>query len=183
MPRLPLIHQRRMLHEGTRFPVEELELEFSNGVRRTYERVPGSGRGAVLVVPMLDDNTVLLLREYAAGLHAYELGLPKGRMEPGESPLEGADRELKEEAGYGAHRLRLIGKLSLAPTYMAHQINVVLAQDLYPESLPGDEPEPPEVVPWHLDKLHELVQRTDCTEGRSLAALFMAREMLRFGLL
>ncbi len=183
MPKLPVIHQRRMLHEGTRFPVEELELEFSNGVRRTYERVPGSGRGAVLVVPMLDDNTVLLLREYAAGLHVYELGLPKGRLDAGESALEGANRELKEEAGYGANRLRLLGKLSLAPSYMAHQISVVLAQDLYPERLPGDEPELPEVVPWKLDRLHELVQREDCTEGRSLAALFMARELLRHGLL
>ncbi len=183
MPTLPVIHKRRMLHEGTRFPVEELELEFSNGEKRTYERVPGSGRGAVLIVPMLDAHTVLLLREYAAGLHAFEIGLPKGRMEPGESPLEGANRELKEEAGYGAHRLRLIGKLSLAPTYMAHQISVVLAQDLYPERLPGDEPEVPEVVPWRLDALHELVQRPDCTEGRSLAALFMARELLSHGVL
>ena len=63
MPRLPVIHQRRMLHEGTRFPVEELELEFSNGVRRTYERVPGSGRGAVLVVPRDQSQRV---REAAA---------------------------------------------------------------------------------------------------------------------
>ncbi len=183
MPTLPVIHKRRMLDEGTRFPVEELELEFSNGQRRTYERVPGSGRGAVIVVPMLDDNTVILLREYAAGLHAFEIGLPKGRLEPDETPLEGANRELKEEAGYGARRLRLIGELSLAPTYMAHRISVVLAQDLYPERLPGDEPEPPEVVPWRLDALHELVQRRDCSEGRSLAALFMARELLAHGVL
>ena len=45
----------------------------------------------------------------------------------------------------------------------------MLAEDLYPERLPGDEPEELEVVPWKLDALHELVLREDCSEGRSLA--------------
>ncbi|HQX25563.1 MAG TPA: NUDIX domain-containing protein, partial [Pseudomonadota bacterium] len=116
-------------------------------------------------------------------LHTYELGLPKGRLERGEDLLEGANRELKEEVGYGARRLRIVGKLSLAPTYMSHQTHVILAQDLYPERLMGDEPEELEVVPWRLDELHTLVQRDDCTEGRSIAALFMTRELLRSGVL
>jgi ADP-ribose diphosphatase len=183
MSKLPVIHATRLLGEGSRFPVEQIDLEFSNGVRRTFERMPGSGRGAVVVVPMRDEHTVLLVREYAAGLHTYELGLPKGRLERGEDLLEGANRELKEEVGYGARRLRIVGKLSLAPTYMSHQTHVILAQDLYPERLAGDEPEELEVVPWRLDELHTLVQRDDCTEGRSIAALFMTRELLRSGAL
>jgi ADP-ribose diphosphatase len=121
---------------------------------------------------------VLLIREYVCGLHAYELGLPKGRLERGEDVLEGANRELKEEVGVGARRLSILRTLSLAPTYMAHVTHVVLAEDLYPEKLEGDEPEELEVVPWRLDQLHELVQREDVTEGRSIAALFMAREVL-----
>lgn len=181
MSKLPTIHTTRLLNENGRFPVEQLDLEFSNGVRRTYERMRGSGRGAVVIVPLLDDDTVLLIREYAAGLHAYELGLPKGRLERGEDVLEGANRELKEEVGYGARKLRIVGKLSLAPTYMAHQTHVVLAEDLYPERLPGDEPEELEVVPWKLDDLGSLVTREDCTEGRSIAALFIARELKRSG--
>mgnify|MGYP003514973432 FL=1 len=183
MSKLPVIHATRLLGEGSRFPVEQIDLEFSNGVKRTFERMPGSGRGAVVVVPMRDEHTVLLVREYAAGLHTYELGLPKGRLERGEDLLEGANRELKEEVGYGARRLRIVGKLSLAPTYMSHQTHVILAQDLYPERLMGDEPEELEVVPWRLDELHTLVQRDDCTEGRSIAALFMTRELLPSGAL
>ena len=182
MSELPKIHGTRLLNTGGLFPVEELDLEFSNGARRTYERVKGSGRGAVVVVPLIDENTVLLIREYAAGLHAYDLGLPKGRLEKGEDVLEGANRELKEETGYGANRLQRLGKLSLAPTYMAHQTHVVLARDLYPERLQGDEPEELEVVPWKLDDLHSLILRPDCTEGRSIAALFIARELIRNGL-
>jgi ADP-ribose diphosphatase len=58
---------------------------------------------------------------------------------------------------------------------MAH---AVLAQELYPERLQGDEPEELEVVPWKLADLHTLIARNDVTEGRSIAALFMAREYL-----
>ena len=47
------------------------------------------GHGAVMVVPMLDADTVLLVREYAAGMHRYELGLVKGRIDAGETPAAG----------------------------------------------------------------------------------------------
>jgi len=80
--------------------------------------------------------------------------------------------------GYGARKLKILGTLSLSPSYMTHLAHVVLAEDLYPERLQGDEPEELEVVPWRMDKLHELLARDDVTEGRSIAALFMAREYL-----
>ena len=69
--------------------MERLDLEFSNGERRRYERLHGRGHGAVMVVPMLDADTVLLVREYAAGVHRYELGLLKGRIDAGETPGTG----------------------------------------------------------------------------------------------
>ena len=158
--------------------MERLDLEFSNGERRRYERLHGRGHGAVAVVPMLDAQTVLLVREYAAGVHRYELGLVKGRIDAGESPVEAANRELMEEAGYGARELVVLRSLTLAPTYMSHQTHLVLARDLYPQRLPGDEPEQLDVVPWKLDALGELILREDFSEGRSIAALFIAREWL-----
>jgi ADP-ribose diphosphatase len=179
MPRkLPLIHETRLVDAGDRVVLEEIDLEFSNGERRCFERIKGSGRGAVVIVPMLDGDTVLLVREYAAGMHRYELGLPKGRMDRDETPEQAADRELKEEIGYGARRLSVLARLTLAPAYMSHFSHIVLAEDLYEERLEGDEPEELEVVPWPLAKLHELIGREDCSEGRSLASLFMAREVL-----
>jgi ADP-ribose diphosphatase len=179
MAKLPKIHARRELDPGKLFKVERLELEFSNGEKRSYERLRSRGLGAIIVVPMRDDDTVLLVSEYAAGLHHYELGLVKGRLEAGETVLEGAERELKEEAGFGAHDLIELTALSLAPGYMTHTTHVVLARDLYPEKLQGDEPEELEIVPWPLADLLSLVQRPDCTEGRSIAALYIARDYLQ----
>lgn len=179
MAKLPRIKARREHEPGKRFKIERLDLKFSNGVERTYERLRSHGLGAVIVVAMRDDDTVLLVSEYAAGLHHYELGLVKGRLDHGETILEGAQRELKEEIGFGAHDLLELTALSLAPGYMTHVTHVVLARDLYPEKLQGDEPEELEVVPWPINDLHTLVQRPDCTEGRSIAALYIARDYLQ----
>ena len=179
MAKLPIIHARREQDPGKLFKVEKLDLEFSNGEKRIYERLHSHGLGAVIVVAMRDDDTVLLVSEYAAGLHHYELGLVKGRLEPDESVLDGAERELKEEIGFGARHLLELTSLSLAPGYMTHVTHVVLARDLYPEKLQGDEPEELEIVPWPIADLHTLVQRPDCTEGRSIAALYIARDYLQ----
>lgn len=176
--RLPVIHGITE-HEAGPYRMERLDLEFSNGERRRYERLHGRGHGAVAVVPMLDDETVLLVREYAAGVHRYELGLVKGRIDAGETPEQAADRELMEEAGYGARRIDVLRTLTLAPVYMSHLTHVVLARDLYEQRLPGDEPEELEVVPWKLAEIDQLLDREDFSEGRTIAALFLAREWLR----
>jgi len=176
---LPIIHDRRELDGGRMQQVEQVDLEFSNGEQRTYYRMKTRGLGAVIIVPMLDEETVLLAREYAAGLHHYEIGLPKGRLEKGESIIEAAEREMKEEIGYGARDMVELTQLSLAPGYMTHVTHIVLARDLYAEKLEGDEPEELEVVPWPIADLRTLTAREDCTEGRTIAALYIARDYLR----
>ena len=64
---------------------------------------------------------------------------------------------------------------------MSHRTHIILARDLYPERLEGDEPEELEVIPWPMARIGELIGRSDCTEGRTLAALFMAREKMARG--
>jgi ADP-ribose diphosphatase len=182
MPNKPEILKRATVARSRLFRADEIHLRFSNGEERIYEKLCSGGSGAVLIVPLLDKNTVLLVREYAVGLEDYHLSLPKGAMDQGETLLDAANRELREEVGYGARQLRFLKRINLSPSYMEHGINVVLAWDLYPERLPGDEPEPLEVVPYPLDQLAELVMRADVCEGRSIAALFMAREWLQGGL-
>ena len=172
--RLPTIHGITDLGEGR----EELQLEFSNGEHRVYRRQRARGNGAVVIVAVSEPGVVLLTREYACGLHRYELGLPRGRIDDGETPLQAANRELKEEVGSGARRLQVLRTLSLVPSYMDHVTHLVLAHDLYPERLAGDEPEPLEVLPWRLDALDQLMLCDEFSEGRALAALFIAREWL-----
>lgn len=176
--KLPVVLARSKATPGDWMKREQIDLEFSNGARRTYSRLITHGLGSVIIVPMLDKDTVLLAREYACGLNHYELGLPKGRIERDEPVLEAANREMKEEIGYGARNLQEITQFSLAPGYMTHVTHIVLARDLYEEKLEGDEPEDLEVVPWPIADLKSLVEREDCTEGRTVAALYYARDYL-----
>lgn len=174
----PRITARRLVAQSRLFRIEEIDLEFANGSRRTYERVPG-GADSVMIVPMLDPETVLLIREYGAGSERYELGLPKGVVESGEDPLAAANREIQEEIGYGARRLRIVDRVSLVPGYIQHHSLIVLAQDLFPNRLPGDEPEPIEVVPWRLSEVDALLAREDFDEARSIAALLLVMRLLQ----
>lgn len=180
MSKKPTILNRTTIAKSRLFRIESLDIEFSNGEQRNYERLArGNTSGAVLVVPMLDAETVLLIREYSAGVHRYEVGLPKGKIDVGESILEAANRELKEEVGYGARHLHHLSSFSIAPSYLEHTTEIILAQDLYAEKLLGDEPEELEVIPWKLSHINELLLTGECTEARSIAALFMAREYFK----
>ena len=124
------------------FAVEALDLRFSNGEHRTYERMKPSGRDAVMVVPVTEQGDLLLVREYAAGTERYELGFPKGLIDPGETPHQAADRELKEEIGFGCNQLTPLKQVILAPSYFSSKMTLFLGQALYPEKQEGDEPEP-----------------------------------------
>lgn len=178
-PTLPRVLERREVARSRLFRIEELDLEFSNGVRRTYERLPATGHRAVMVVALTAADEVVLIREYMAGFHEYQLTLPKGAADPGESLEAAADRELKEEAGFGARRIETLKELSVAPGHMGFTQTAVLALDLYPQVLPGDEPEPLEVVTWPLADLDALFTRADFNEARAIAALHLAAMRLK----
>ena len=177
--KLPSILNSEIVASSRLFSIESLDLRFSNGETRTFERLPKRGREAVIVCAITENREVVLIREYMAGLHKYELGLPKGRVDLGESLVYAANRELKEEAGFGAKSIVHLRELSLAPGQMGFSIHAMLATDLFLESLPGDEPEPLEVVRWPLDRIDELIFSQEMSEARSIATLMIADVALR----
>jgi len=175
-PKLTNIHT---VAQSRIFNLESMDVEFSNGATRIYERLVSRGNGAVLVVPMLDDETVLMIYEYAGGTERYELGLTKGKIDKGEIPIETAARELKEEIGYGAKKLTFLKTITLAPGYQSSETHIVLAEELYEEKAYGDEPEPLEIVAHKLSDLEKLTYNEDLTEARSILALYMVRDIIR----
>jgi len=177
----PSVLHHRIVAKSKFFTILQLDLRFSNGVCCTFEKLASPTPGvshAVMVVAINQDNKVVLIEEYCAGTENYQLTLPKGLIEHGESVLDAANRELQEEAGFKAHKLEYLTKLSLSPGYMEQFIHVVLAQNLTVSKLQGDEPEPLTVILHDLNNLMDLVNNPNFTEGRALAALFIAREVL-----
>ncbi len=175
----PEILGTEIVAQSRLFKIEQVHLKFSNQVERQYERMKGNNRGAVMVVPVLNNKTLLLGREYAAGTHSYELGFPKGLIDPGEEAHEAANRELQEEIGFGAAKLTHLMELSLAPGYFASKMQIFIAEELFESQLEGDEPEPIELVHWPLDKWQSLLELEDFSESRSVSALFLAQKYLK----
>jgi len=176
---LPKIIAQKQVAKSRLFAIEQVDLTFSNGEQRQYERMLGAGRGAVMIVPMLDVDTLLLVREYCAGTHRYELGFPKGLIDLGETPEQAANRELQEEIFYGTEHLQHISQMMMAPAFFNAKMDVFIATDLFPAKLVGDEPEPLEVVSWSISDYKNLLQQSDFKEARSIAALMLAVDYFR----
>ena len=174
-PKITNIHSVTRSHV---FNVESMDVEFSNGETRVFERLKPGGNGAVLVVPMIDKDTVLMIYEFSAGTERYELGLTKGKIDKGETHIEAASRELKEEIGYGSNKLTFLKTITLAPAYQSGATHIILAEELYQESAEGDEPEPLEIVSRKLSDIEKLTYDDDLTEARSILALYMVREIM-----
>ncbi|AKQ33601.1 ADP compounds hydrolase NudE [Candidatus Coxiella mudrowiae] len=173
MSKKPSIIDKTVIARSRLFEIEELHLRFSNREERYFERIRGRGCGAVMIIPLLDSETILLVREYSMGVNDYVLGFPKGSVEKGEELLLTAERELKEEVGYGSRNMSIIACFSASPGYLDSMMHIILATDLYPEAIHGDEPEPLEVIPWKLSRRNELLVHPEFHEARSVAALFL----------
>lgn len=134
---------------------------------REYIRHPG----AVIMIPLLDDETVLLERQfrYPLGRHFYEL--PAGKIEPGEAPLATAQRELIEECGYEAKSWRHLTTLHPCIGYSDELIELYLARDLVHVGHDRDVGEFLEVVPLKLSEALEWVRTGRITEVKAIVGL------------
>lgn len=178
MPIKPEILKVIKPEKSALFRVEQVDLRFSNGEERRFERLASSSRGAVMVLAIDAEQNIVLIREYATGFDDYVLTLPKGVIDPGEDALQAANRELQEEAGFGANHLNIIRDMSAVPNYMGNSLTLVVAQDLYESHLEGDEPEPLEVVKYPLADIETLAMKSEFHEGRAIAALYLVKQWL-----
>lgn len=171
MRQAPEVLSVKTVAESNLFTIESVDLTFSNGQSRSYERFANRNNPAVMIVPMPAPDRILLIREYGAGLGDYYISFPKGGIEPGETLEETAQRELREEVGLGAHALRHLMTLSNSPSYSSSRMSIWVATDLFVAPAEGDEPESIEVLEWSLKNLPALMEHPEFHEARALAAL------------
>lgn len=174
----PVILTKKELANTRIFTVEGLDIVYGNETQVQFERLVSSVHGAVLIVPIKDDCLVLI-REYAAGVERYELGFPKGKIDPGETWEDAVVRESQEEIGFLPAEIALMDSVTLAAGYMSHQTHLVLATDLSPSVAEGDEPEPLEVVHWPIKDWPALLEHPEFSEGRAYAALMLTLRHLK----
>ncbi len=98
----------------------------------TVDREVVVHRGAVALVPMVDASHVCLVRNRRHAVGKTLVEVPAGTIESGESPAQTAARELLEETGYRAGRIRLIREWYVSPGVMTERMYLFLCEDLEP---------------------------------------------------
>ena len=174
----PKILNRKIHSQSQLFTIEQVELEFNNGQLHQYERILAPGAGAVLIIPVIDKEHVIMIREYSVGTERYELVFPKGKIDDNEDILQAANRECMEEIGYRANKLTPLGKMTIAPGYLGFITHIILAEDLQTEKRQGDEPEELQQVICNINKIDEIMNSENFTEARSIAAFYQVRDIL-----
>jgi ADP-ribose pyrophosphatase len=127
--------------------------------------------GAVVIIALLDDKTVVMERQFRYPLGRHFLELPAGKMEPGEEPLATARRELAEECGYRAGYWRHLGTAHPCIGYSDERFELYLARDLTTVGQALDDGEFLEVVPMAIDEVVRQARDGRITDVKVLVGL------------
>jgi ADP-ribose pyrophosphatase len=167
---------KETVYRGKAFDVRRDQVRLPNGQVAFLDIVEHPG--AVTLIPIDSQDRILFVRQYrhAAGLDLLEL--PAGTHEEGEEPEVCAHREVREETGMSAGKMRKIGGFLLAPGYSTEYLTIYLATDLYPDPLQGDDDEFISVENIPLKKVPELISQGVIQDAKSLAAWLLAQPFL-----
>ena len=149
------------------FVTENLKLPNGRDTEIAFIRHPGS----IAVVPLLDDNTVVMEKQYRHPVGEYLLEIPAGTLEPNESPLDCAKRELMEETGFRAQELTELGKIHMIPAYSDEEIHVFIARGLTPAEQDLDPDEIIEVVTYPLEKAVQMIDAGKITDALTILSI------------
>ncbi len=130
--------------------------------------------GGAGTLPLFEDGTVALVRQWRYPLGRYSLEIAAGRIEPGHSPEETAARELEEELGYRASELRKIGEFFVAPGYCEERLFVYLATGLEASRQNLDDDEEIEVVRMPFAEALARVHSGEIDDAKSIITLLLA---------
>jgi ADP-ribose pyrophosphatase len=135
--------------------------------------------GAVLMLPVLADGRLVVVRQFRYPIGLVLLEVPAGKLDPGESALATAERELKEEAGYRAARWTWFGRLHPVVSYSTEVIELYLAEELTHVGAELDEGEFLEVATMSVDEMLAALDRGEITDAKTVAALLLHVRRLR----
>ena len=161
---------------GRGFRVKHESVTLGSGVETDYDILVFPGASAI--VPLLDRETVLLLRQYrhAVGKTIWEI--PAGTFNAGETPLDCAQRELPEETGYSAAQWHPLGEILPIPGHSDKRVHLFLATDLRRGGQNLDADEIVDVTPVTFDDAMAMIVSGKIMDAKSICALFKAQQVI-----
>jgi ADP-ribose pyrophosphatase len=166
-----------LVHDGDFLKVQRdtVRLPDGNITHREYIRHPG----AVVILPLFDDDSVLLERQFRYPLNRVFIEFPAGKIDPSEESLSCAKRELLEETGYSASEWRFICTVHNAIAYSDEHLDIYLARGLIAGEARLDEGEFLETVRLPLEEILAWVRDGKVTDVKTMIGAFWLEKIVK----
>lgn len=164
------------IYKGKIFDVS-LDTVREDGI--TYERAIISHHGSAVIVPVFEDKTVALVRQYRHAAHKYLLEIPAGSLDENEDPEIGAIRELEEEIGVRAARVEKLTEFYVSPGFLSEKMFLFLATDLTDVGQKLEEDELISIERVSFPKAFEMIKSGEIEDAKTIIGLIFSG--IRFG--
>ena len=168
---LPKIENSQKVFEGR---VVNVTVDTVSEGELTYQREVVHHNGSAVIVPVFDDGTVALVRQYRHPAVKYLLEVPAGTLAKGERPELGAARELKEELGLVAARLEKLSEFFVSPGFCEEKMWVYLATELSEGEQALEEDEIIDVVRLPIADALEMITSGEIEDAKTIIGLMLA---------
>jgi ADP-ribose pyrophosphatase len=171
---------RQLLYNGKRLRLElhHLESDVEDDHTRHVREVI-IHPGAVCILPFVSDDEIILIRNYRYPIGGYLIELPAGTLEKNEDPINCAGRELLEETGYLAGRMKPVGNFFTSPGILSEKMYAYVAYDLEQKSQALEEGEEIELRPTPYAEALRMIDRGEIHDGKTIATILMYDRTMR----
>ncbi len=160
--------EKQVIYDGDRI---RLELHHLMADEQRYRKEVVVHPGAVVIVPVLEDGRILLIRHRRYAINQVLIELPAGTLEKNEDPMNCAGRELLEETGYLARRLKPMMSMYASPGVLTEKMYVFIAYDLQRREQVLDLGEDIELLPVLLEEASEMIRTGEIQDAKTIASL------------
>lgn len=171
------VNSKTTLYEGRIFKLLRENVTLNNGVTVDLDVIHHPGASAM--VPLSGNDKVILIKQYRHALRDFIWEIPAGTLEPNETPIACAKRELIEEIGFSANTWQKLGEITPVPGYSNERIHMFLASDLVPARQDLDKDEVLDVHEVPLGKAIEMIYEGAIQDSKTISGLFMATNWLK----
>lgn len=134
--------------------------------------------GGVGIVPITEDNSIVLVKQYRKAVNRMLYEIPAGKLEVNEEPRETAIRELQEETGYKANELKYLLEFYTSPGYCNEKIYLFLASGLVEGESSPDNGEFIEQQKFNINELLKMIDRGEILDSKTIIGINMAKDYL-----
>lgn len=171
----PTVISTRDIYKGKIFDVIESEIRHDDV---QYKREIVVHKGSCVIIPLFDDGTVALVRQYRYAAEKFLLEIPAGTLNAGEDPQAGAARELEEEIGVRAANIEKISEFYVSPGFLTEKMFLYLATGLIPTKQALEIDEILTIEKYSIAEALDLIRRGEIQDAKTIIGITLASERL-----